>query len=46
MKNYAGIPQARTIQWQVQMPKRMVNGEIRAWAPVETILLAPETINH
>ena len=22
MKNYAGIPQARTIQWQVQMPKK------------------------
>ena len=22
MKNYAGIPQARTTQWQVQMPKK------------------------
>ena len=27
MKNYAGIPQAQTTQWQVQMPKK--NGQRR-----------------
>ena len=27
MKNYTGIPQARIIQWQVQMPKK--NGQWR-----------------